>query len=215
MKIRKFKLLSLLACAFAALSFTSCLSDDDGSSNSGLTAEQVQLCYQATKGSYYGKMVYKKDPAQSSVSNNDTVSVSWSILTDSTMTIHEVPSKAIASAISNKELQEAIAEQPDKDINCAIAYYSLSNGTGASASTQYVTWLVNPLAVTYDNVSYGGATHKVQIVFYINNTYSFGTCNTSTRKSQMQVIMGGVYVDGKYNSSLMSSTGGVALYFYN
>lgn len=209
--MRKQSLLGLLLCALMSIGLTSCLSDDDNSNN-GLTKEQIAECYNATRGSYNGNMVYKKDATSTSVSNNDTVAVSWSILTDSTMNIYNVPAKAIASVFTDSDIKQAVSEQADKVINCAIAYYNISNGT--DANTKYITWLVGPMSITYDNVTYKGETHKVQVSFYASNYYSFGMCNTSTRKCQMQLILYGAYIDGKYNSTITSGNG-VALYFYN
>lgn len=209
--MRAIKFMSLMACAFAALAFTSCIGDDDGGAKSGLTAEEIQACYLATSGNYDGNMIYKKDATSSSVNNNDTVDVSWSILTDSTMIIRNVPSKAIATAFTNnKAIREAIAEQPNQNISCYIGYYNMYD---KGQNTQQVVWLINPMAVTYDALTYGGETHKVQVVFLGNNGYSFGSCKTSTRKASMQVVIAGAYIDGKYDSSAVGQY--VALAFYN
>lgn len=208
--MRAIKFMSLLACAFVALAFTSCISDDDNSST-GLTAEEIQACYLATSGSYDGNMIYKKDATSTAVNNNDTVKVSWSINTDSTMIIRNVPSKAIATAFTNnKALREAVAEQPNQNINCYIGYYNIYD---KGQNTQQVVWLINPITVTYDALTYSGETHKVQVVFLANNGYSFGSCKTATRKASMQIVIAGVYIDGKYDSSSVGQY--VALAFYN
>lgn len=189
--MKRFKFLSVLFLALSAVAFTSCLDDDDNDSR-GLTPQEVQTAFDITRGSHSGNLIYAKwDYDKNANSKPDTLSGSWSINTDSTMTFRNVPSEVIASCVSDSTLRDAIAEQAPVNINAYIGYISLDP----------VQWLINPSTVTYSNLSYNGGTHKVSIVFAVNSSFSYGQAvaqsTASPRKQQMQIIAAGLYVDDK------------------
>lgn len=188
--MKKLSILSLALCAMAAFTFTSCLDDDDD--DNSLKPEQVQQCYAATRGSYTGILVYPRNPNSTLVTDNDTVNASWTINTDSTMVLQNVPSAAIATAFSDSTLKAEIAAQPNQNINCYIGYIRV----------EPVQWLVNPQYLTY-NVNYNGAAHKLQVGFYYNNLYSYGQFNTTTRKMDVQIVVASAWIDGKYDNTLI------------
>lgn len=189
--MKRIKFLGLLLLAVSAVAFTSCLSNDDDDDNS-LSPAQVQTCYNAVKGSHSGKFFYQTG---NNVNENDTLDATWEITSDSTLVIRSFPAKALASAFTNDELSQSLAEKPAQDITCRIGFIRVSP----------VQWLINPETVTYEDVSYNGTSHKLQVLFYINNFYSFGAYNADSNVMQLQILAAGAYLDGKYDSSLMKT----------
>ena len=177
--------------------FTSCLKDED----TGLSVEEQRSAYLQVKGDYNGKLVYSKQLEDKSAYVNDTVDVSWSIATDSTLLIKQFPSAALAEGISNNDIKAAMASANPVDIKCYTGFNSLSP----------VIFLINPSVVTY-RLTYGDTTHKVQVVFYVNNGYSYGVYRSSTNLLEMQIIEAGIYVDDSYNASLLTKAVPFKLY---
>ena len=201
--MKKFTLIAILGCIMAAVSFTSCNSDSDSSYQS-LTPAEVQQCFLATQGYHNGKMIYPSVNKANINDKNDTVQVSWAITTDSTMTIYNFPSKAVAEAISgNDELKNAIANHPSQAITCAIGYVYVTP----------IQFLIGPKNVTY-NVEYGGSSHKVELLFYWNN-YSFGQYVASAKyPMQMQIFAAQMKVDGNQTSYGITPSSPVQYFFY-
>ena len=188
--MKKFKLLTLFFAAFAALTLTSCLNDDDD--NTGLTAEQIQNAYNATRGSHSGKIYYTTGFDKDGKDVKDSAVVSWDVTSDTVMYINNVPSKVLASVIADDDIRAAVESQGPQRIKCYINYINVSP----------IQWLVNPVSVSFDNLEYNGAKHKVTIAFYANSNYSFGQLITSVTPNiqMMQFIAGALYVDDKINS---------------
>ena len=188
--MKKFKLLTLFFAAFAALTLTSCLNDDDD--NTGLTADQIQMAYNATRGSHSGKIIYTTGFDKDGKDVRDSAVVSWDVTSDTVMYINNVPSKVIASVIADDDIRAAVETQGPQRIKCYINYINVSP----------IQWLVNPVSVSFDNLEYNGAKHKVTIAFYANSNYSFGQLITSVTPNiqMMQLIAGALYVDDKINS---------------
>lgn len=189
--MKKLKLLTLFFAAFAALTLTSCLNDDDD--NTGLTAEQIQMAYNATRGSHSGKIIYTTGFDKDGKDVRDSANVSWDVTSDTVMYINNVPSKVLASVIADDDIRAAVETQGPQRIKCYINYINVS---------PYIQWLVNPVSVSFDNLEYNGAKHKVTIAFYANSNYSFGQLITSVTPNiqMMQFIAGALYVDDKINS---------------
>lgn len=179
----------IIACLVAGSVLTSCLKDED----TGLSPAEQQSAYLQVKGDYDGKLVYAKQNEDKTAYVNDTIDISWSLDTDSTLLIKKFPSALLAANISDDNVKTAMASSDPVDIKCYTEYYSLSP----------VGFLVNPAAVTY-NLTYGGSTHKVQVAFYVNNSYVYGVYTPASRLLQIQLIEAGIYVDGLYQSSLLT-----------
>ena len=188
--MKKFKLLTLFFAAFAALTLTSCLNDDDD--NTGLTAEQIQMAYNATRGSHSGKNIYTTGFDKDGKDVRDSANVAWDITSDTVMYINNVPAKVLASVIADDDIRAAVETQGPQRIKCYINYINVSP----------IQWLVNPVSVSFDNLEYNRAKHKVTIAFYANSNYSFGQLITSVTPNiqMMQFIAGALYVDDKINS---------------
>lgn len=179
----------VVVCIVACGVFTSCLNNEDD----GITAEEQQAAYEQVKGDYNGKVVYSKQNEDKSAYVNDTLDISWSISTDSTLLVKQFPSSLLAANISNEDIKTAMASCAPVDIKCYTGYYSLTP----------VIFLINPTSVTY-NLTYGGSSHKVQVVFYVNSSYSYGVYRSSTGLLEMQLIEAGIYVDGTYQTTMLS-----------
>lgn len=188
----------MLCCCVAAVSFSSCLNENDEPT---LKPEERKAAFQVIKGDYTGKLIYA-DPAKKNTTNkNDTLDVNWRVDTDTTLTVANFPTAPLAAYINNTELSKAIAKQPMQKLDCLIGIYDNSP----------ITFLINPKVITFDKLEYDGKMHKVDIAFYINNRYSYGVYNNfsnagkveKTPMMHMQFIIGAVYVDGKLNNELL------------
>ncbi len=193
--MRKIKFLGFfLSAVLTVLGMSSCLGAADDNSSS-ITPEQKQQCYLSVAGPHSGKLVYYSGKTDAGAYKTDSVQSTWNITSDSTMVINNISSKAIASVIDtttaeHKEIREAIAAQPSKSMSCYIGF----------VNTNPIQWLINPIGLTY-NVTYGGAAHQIKIVFYTNNSYSFGQYSSSTKVMQLQILVYGSYIDGVLDSN--------------
>lgn len=182
-----------MVCCLAATSFISCDNNDD--TNTALSKEEKAQCLATVKGDYTGKMVYAHTDAKTSKTVNDTVDISWSILTDSTMTIKHFPTKALAANITDNTLSSTLTAAASVDMTCYIGF----------VQTSPVTFLINPVTPSY-NLTYDGKTHQVQIPFYTNNGFTFGSYNATKKLLEMQIVEGAIYVDGKLTTYLKAAT---------
>ena len=192
--MKQFKFLSAVCCMVAVAAFSSCLfSDDDDDTDKSLTPTQVAQCFATIGGDYQGKLIYYAAGSAKVAEAIDTLDISWSIASDSTLVIHQFPAEAVANGITYAPLREALAEQPGKTLNCYIGFVSASP----------IEFLINPWTLTY-NVVYEGEEHKVQVLFYVYSAYSFGTYDATTKELMMKIVEGGLYIDGKQSAYLSS-----------
>ena len=186
--MKRIKFLSLFFIAISAMVLTSCLNDDDDESYSSLTPAEIMQCFNLTKGSHTGKLIYQRRASNGNfLTTNDTIGGSWYISTDSTMSFRNVYASALASAIADTTIMKAVAQQMPVNISAKIGYVNVT-------PTQ---WIINPSPVTYDNVNYNGGTHKIELYFATNSTWSYGQASTKDNKQGIQLVIWGMYVDGK------------------
>lgn len=183
-------LFTILFCCVAAVCVTSCINnDDDDNSSQALTKAEIAQCYMTVGGNYTGDLFHLTTSADGMTENIDTLVGKWNIPTDSTLIITEFPSKVLAESVSYSGLKEALAEAPNQVIQCRIQFVEKSP----------VEFLVNPYALEY-TLHYEDGDHLVRVVFYINNIYSFGTFDATSRELMLKIIPGALYVDGKETS---------------
>ena len=183
-------LFTILFCCVAAVCVTSCINnDDDDNSSQALTKAEIAQCYMTVGGNYTGDLFYLTTSADGITESIDTLVGKWNIPTDSTLIITEFPSKVLAESVSYSGLKEALAEAPNQVIQCRIQFVEKSP----------VEFLVNPYALEY-TLHYEDGDHLVRVVFYINNIYSFGTFDATSRELMLKIIPGALYVDGKETS---------------
>lgn len=201
--MKKFTFIAIIGCIMAAMSFTSCNSDSDNSYQ-GLTEAEIQQCFYTTRGAYSGKIVYRAENKANIKDKTDTLDISWNIMTDSTMTIHNFPVSTLAESITNNDdLKSAIAQLPPRTLDCAISYVYVTP----------IQFLIGPNNIDYE-LEYGGSTHKVQFRFFWNN-YSFGQYVASAdHPMEMQIWAAALYVDGNQTSYGITPTSPVQFFFY-
>lgn len=190
--------MSLLIGSLTALSFTAC--NDNDSSYHSLTKEEKAQCFQTVKGDYKGHLVYATGETKNGKTVTDTLDVTWSIATDSTLVINNFPSKVLAVYVTNSNLKKALEEAPTQKLTCRTGYIQ----------TSPVGFLLNPVTPAF-NLTYDGATHKVQVPFYTNTTQSYGVWNATKKIMQLQIVEGGLYIDSKQSSDLKT---GSSFYIY-
>ena len=187
--MKKITFIAIVGCIMSAISLTSCNSDSE-SSYKDLTAAEIQQCFNATRGNHNGKMIYAALNKANVADKFDTISIAWSIINDSTMTIYDFPAKALAS-------------QPDRTLKCAISYVNANP----------IQFLVGPSNLTYE-LNYGDKKHKVEIRFYWN-TYSFGQYSSSSKHPmQMQIWAALLKVDGNETSYGITIDKPAQFFFY-
>ena len=186
--MKKMKLFATMCVALlmSTLCLTSCNTDDG---YNPLTPEQIRTAFLTIQGTHVGKLIFLKNTGSTgtgSTAVTDTVAVSWSIDTDSTMTVHNFPARALTEFISTSHsaLKAAVAEQPNQNLECVI---------GIVQPTP-VGFMINPKTLTY-NVYYDGMMHKVQFAFWLNSYSSVGIYSTAQKSMEMQMLLGGIYVD--------------------
>ena len=189
------QLVSIMFGCLTALCVSSCLGDDTSESDSQtLTKAQIAQCFQTVAGNYTGKLYYEAASSDGYTTIVDSLDASWYIPTDSTLIITDLPAKALAEYVSYKPLKTALAEAPNKMVNCKTWYLE----------TSPIEFLVNPYTIEYD-LEFDGKQHKVNVVFYANNTYSFGVYDSGEKSMVVKIIPALIYVDDKQTSYLTSS----------
>lgn len=185
-KMKTRHLFSIMFGCLTVLCVTSCLGDDDNNNNNPktLTKAQIAQCYQAVAGSYTGNLYCWERSADGLSQKADTLDGSWNIPTDSTLIITDFPAQVIAGNVSNVAIREALAKAPNQTIKCQMIFLE----------TSPIQFLVNPYNIEY-TLEYGGSQHKVMVVFYVNNTYSFGMLDADTKKLMVKIIPAALYVD--------------------
>ena len=187
---------SILLGCLTALCITSCLGSDDDANNSskGLSKAEIAQCYLTVGGNYSGDLLYFSKSDDGLYEEVDTLNGAWYIPTDSTLFITDFPSEVLAENVIYSELKEALADAPDQIVKCRIRF----------VETSPVQFLVNPYTLEY-TLHYGGGDHKVQVVFYNENIYSFGVLNAESRELMLKIIPAYLYVDGKQTNYLTQS----------
>lgn len=188
-------LISIMSCCLTALCITSCLNSDDNNKSSwALSKAEIAQCFQTVAGNYTGDLLYRAKSDDGRSEQIDTLDASWYIPTDSTLFITNFPGKVLAEYVSNQALKEALASAPDQVVKCQIGFLQ----------TSPVEFLINPYTIEY-NLQYSGSQHKVHVVFYANNTYSFGALDLTSKELMVKIIPATLYVDGQQTSYLTSS----------
>ena len=187
---------SILLGCLTALCVTSCLGSDDDANNSskGLSKAEIAQCYLTVGGNYSGDLLYFSKSEDGLYEEVDTLNGAWYIPTDSTLFITDFPSEVLAENVIYSELKDALADAPDQIVKCRIRF----------VETSPVQFLVNPYTLEY-MLHYGGGDHKVQVVFYNENIYSFGILNAESRELMLKIIPAYLYVDGKQTDYLTQS----------
>ena len=159
-----------------------------------MSKAEIAQCYLTVGGNYSGDLLYFSKSDDGLYEEVDTLNGAWYIPTDSTLFITDFPSEVLAENVIYSELKEALADAPDQIVKCRIRF----------VETSPVQFLVNPYTLEY-TLHYGGGDHKVQVVFYNENIYSFGILNAESRELMLKIIPAYLYVDGMQTNYLTQS----------
>ena len=120
---------------------------------------------------------------------------------DTTFTIHGVPTKVLAKEISdsNKDLKEAIENVGTTDITGRFDFYNIGN------VASYFVW---PSPVTFSNLTYGGKSHEVKILFFAPSAGVYGyTTGNRYQAVNFSLSVGAIYVDGAPKETIYNGSG--------
>ncbi len=171
-----------LLCSIAL--FTSCLGDNDSDNTTeGLTKEQIHTCYLKMAGEHKGKMLYQRyeDETYHKLIA-DSIDISWTVVSDSVITVHSVPTSVLGAQIQNNDVLKAAIESIGKvDMKVYYLPYIVSP----------VSFMVYPNPVQA-NIFIKNATHPVTFGF-ASNSYSWGSYENN--KMRIQLVLYGIYLD--------------------
>jgi hypothetical protein len=195
MKTIKNYIVLVICFTVAVFSFSSCLNDDNDSSSSSLTKQEAASylnamagTYSKAKGSILSADIYK--------AYADSADCSWTITAaDSSMTL-DFPVCVLKNMVmTDSTLMKALAKAPNTTITAKIApqkYYSNAYG--------FDFLPINGLHFT---LNYGGADHKVDVVFAtfyqytVGSLYSVGAFQSSNSKMFFYGLVYTMNLDGQ------------------
>lgn len=195
MKRLKLIALQLIGLAFVGCMFTSCLNDDDDNGNSFTylsKTEQLQA-YSAIAGTHAGRIYWYDAQTGMSQARLDSADVTLNVVNDSTAYIYNFPTKPLADTIKTEysDLKAAMLQQPNTTLTIYTRYFRLNP----------IYFQADPYNITY-NLTYGGATHKVEVAFFTGMpNYMFGVYDSSAKSLQIVIGEGAVWVDRKANET--------------
>ena len=198
--MRKTSILTLLLCMIAALTMTSCLSDDDD--NKGLTKEEQHTAYLSVAGEHSGQLVYYDSIFTNKPAKVDSVATSVNFDTDSTVTIYNFHVNSVAHFVSDATAKECLENAPAQILKCYTIFYGLSP----------VTFNILPQKLTFSTTA-DGKPHTITLVFYLGYPNSYGV--KSGKSLGLQIVLGGVFLDYENitgGTNLLAN--GLALPFY-
>lgn len=198
--MRKTSILTLLLCMIAALTMTSCLSDDND--NNGLTREEQHTAYLSVAGEHSGQLVYYDTIFTSKPSKVDSVVAKVNFDTDSTVTVYNFRVNSIAHFVQDATAKACLENAPAQILKCYTLFYGLSP----------VTFHIQPQKLTF-STSVDGTPHTITLAFYAGYPNSYGV--KSGKELGLQIVLGGVYLDYENitgGTNLLAN--GLALPFY-
>lgn len=198
--MRKTSILTLLLCMIAALTMTSCLSDDDD--DSGLTREEQHTAYLSVAGEHSGQLVYYDTIFTSKPSKVDSVVAKVNFDTDSTVTVYNFRVNSIAHFVQDATAKACLENAPAQILKCYTLFYGLSP----------VTFHILPQKLTFSTTA-DGTPHTITLAFYAGYPNSYGV--KSGKSLGLQIVLGGVYLDYENitgGTNLLAN--GLALPFY-
>jgi hypothetical protein len=197
-------LLPLTSCLFF-----SCLSDSDENSNQGLSKAEINQCVTNTRGEYSGYLVYPARNPTVSTDQADTLTINWTITSDTTLVVSHFPGKTIAENITrNNELKAAMIEQnPTQQLLCDMAFY---------AADPTIMFVLGPHKMEFP-VYYKDATHTVKAYFWSNTVseiLSNGAVDPSNKEMVARIVLGAVYLDDDENTNLLGTSSTIMIPIY-
>lgn len=178
--MKKTSILTLLLCMIAALTMTSCLSDDDD--DSGLTREEQHSAYLSVAGEHNGQLVYYDSIFTTKPAKVDSVDAMVNFETDSTVTVYNFRVNSIAHFVQDATAKTCLENAPVQILKCNTIFYGLSP----------VTFHILPQKLTFSTTA-DGKPHTITLVFYAGYPNSYGV--KSGKSLGLQIVLGGVFLD--------------------
>lgn len=182
------KLMLVVFSSIALLGITSC--NLDNNNKEGLTPAEVKAAFNSVKGNYTGKVFFNKLNDSISILEKDSLPVSVTINTDSTLIIKNLPLKVLTGQLEDKDLKSAIESLGTTDVLCYIAFID----------NDPITLLVNPTPLSL-NINYKGKTQTFKTGFFINNRNSVAQLSERDRLAIQIIQFGSMYLDEKLITS--------------
>ena len=184
--MKQLKLFSIVLGCVAALTMTSCLKEDNTEENQKKWEEwqkEVDTERQAMIGDYNGKLYYFVSPTSKEA---DSLSVQWSVASDSVVVLKNVPLKQIVGTMvgtNSEALRDSIAKMGNVNLKAKLYV----NYNYQSPIVMYVF----PDPVVVQDVVVGGQQVDAVINF---DTYETSSNNASYAKfmmstGEMQVVL--------------------------
>lgn len=183
------KLMLVVFSSIALLGITSC-NLDNNNNKEGLTPAEVKAAFNSAKGNYTGKVFFNKLNDSMSILEKDSLPVSVTINTDSTLIIKNLPLKVLTGQLEDKDLKSAIESLGTTDVLCYIAFID----------NDPITLLVNPTPLSL-NINYKGKTQTFKTGFFINNRNSLAQLSGRDRLAIQIIQFGSMYLDEKLITS--------------
>ena len=183
------KLMLVAFSSIALLGITSC-NLDNNNNKEGLTPAEVKAAFNSVKGNYTGKVFFNKLSNSVSILEKDSLPVSVTINTDSTLIIKNLPLKVLTGQLEDKDLKSAIESLGTTDVLCYIAFID----------NDPITLLVNPTPLSL-NINYKGKTQTFKTGFFINNRNSLAQLSGRDRLAIQIIQFGSMYLDEKLITS--------------
>lgn len=185
------KLMLVVFSSIALLGITSC-NLDNNNNKEGLTPAEVKAAFNSAKGNYTGKVFFNKlnDNDNMSILEKDSLPVSVTVNTDSTLIIKNLPLKVLTGQLEDKDLKSAIESLGTTDVLCYIAFID----------NDPITLLVNPTPLSL-NINYKGKTQTFKTGFFINNRNSLAQLSGRDRLAIQIIQFGSMYLDEKLITS--------------
>lgn len=156
----KNKVVSAAYALIISMGLLSCNMTND-KQEMGLSPKEKQEAFQEAKGEYKGFVYFDDRKTSDNVLTLDSAEVTINILTDSTMVIHDMPSKVLVAKVAPSNLKTAVTKYGKFDINCKIDF----------AEVDPIKMVVAPLPISF-NVNYIGTTKKYETGFLFNRKFS-------------------------------------------
>ena len=206
MKNLKTLLVLILGIVASSVMFTSC---NTGSDEDNYISPENQRQFQRNMaGTYMGNLVAKL-PAKTQYDKETeffTTRTSVKVQSDSIFKINEFPMHVLDSAIvvpsseinetanSLRQLRTAISQLPDETLTC-VYYIPYTNAVSSSTYSFFVNPCSSDFKYAYikKQLTYGGSTHDVYFMFYINN-YG-GSFDIMSRKLSFDLVFASINVD--------------------
>jgi len=182
------KLMLVVFSSIALLGITSC--NLDNNNKEGLTPAEVKAAFNSVKGNYTGKVFFNKLNDSMSILEKDSLPVSVTVNTDSTLIIKNLPLKVLTGQLEDKDLKSAIESLGTTDVLCYIAFID----------NDPITLLVNPTPLSL-NINYKGKTQTFKTGFFINNRNSLAQLSGRDRLAIQIIQFGSMYLDEKLITS--------------